>query len=140
MEEEIEKVTEEVTENTEAQTVEETEEGIELTDTADTEESVEEKQEEQPKGRFMTDEDIDNLVMKKVNRRMAKFEAQKEKELSVYKDTENVLKSTLGASDINEANKKLREYYENEGIKLPDFYKHCFTKKEIEVLSKAEAK
>ena len=33
--------------------------------------------------RFMTDEEIDNLVMKKVNRRMAKFEAQKEKELSV---------------------------------------------------------
>ena len=142
MEEEIEKVTEEVTENTEAQTVEEMEEGIELTDTANTEESketVEEKQEEQPKGRFMTDEDIDNLVMKKVNRRMAKLEAQKEKELSVYKDTENVLKSTLGASDINEANKKLREYYENEGIKLPDVYQPGLTKKEIEVLAKAEA-
>ena len=142
MEEEIEKVTEEVTENTEAQTVEEMEEGIELTDTANTEESketVEEKQEEQPKGRFMTDEDIDNLVMKKVNRRMAKFEAQKEKELYVYKDTENVLKSTLGASDINEANKKLREYYESEGIKLPDVYQPGLTKKEIEVLAKAEA-
>lgn len=142
MEEEIEKVTEEVTENTEAQTAEEIEEGIELTDTADTEEneeSVEERQEEQPKGRFMTEEDIDNLVMKKVNRRMAKYEAQKEKELSVYKDTENVLKSTLGASDITEANKKLREYYESEGIKLPDAYQPGLTKREVEVLAKAEA-
>lgn len=139
MKEEIEKVTEEVTENTEAQTVEEMEEGIELTDTAETEETDEETKEEQPKGRFMTDEEIDNLVMKKVNRRMAKYEAQKEKELSVYKDTENVLKSTLGASNIDEANKKLREFYENEGYKLPEVYKPGLTSREVEVLAKADA-
>lgn len=140
MEEEIGKVTEEVTENTDAQAVEEFGEGIELTDTAETEkETVEETKEEQPKGRFMTDEEIDNLVMKKVNRRMAKLEAQKEKELSVYKDTENVLKSALGASNIDEANKKLREYYTAEGIKLPDVYKPGLTSREVEVLAKADA-
>ena len=140
MEEEIEKVTEEVTENTDAQAVEEFGEGIELTDTAETEkETVEETKEEQPKGRFMTDEEIDNLVMKKVNRRMAKLEAQKEKELSVYKDTENVLKSALGANNIDEANKKLREYYIAEGVKLPDVYKPGLTSREVEVLAKADA-
>lgn len=139
MEEEIGKVTEEVTENTDAQAVEEFGEGIELTDTAETEkETVEETKEEQPKGRFMTDEEIDNLVMKKVNRRMAKLEAQKEKELSVYKDTENVLKSALGASNIDEANKKLREYYTAEGVKLPDVYKPGLTSREVEVLAKAD--
>ena len=140
MEEEIGKVTEEVTENTDAQAVEEFGEGIELTDTAETEkETVEETKEEQPKGRFMTDEEIDNLVMKKVNRRMAKLEAQKEKELSVYKDTENVLKSALGANNIDEANKKLREYYIAEGVKLPDVYKPGLTSREVEVLAKADA-
>ena len=140
MEEGIGKVTEEVTENTDAQAVEEFGEGIELTDTAETEkETVEETKEEQPKGRFMTDEEIDNLVMKKVNRRMAKLEAQKEKELSVYKDTENVLKSALGASNIDEANKKLREYYTAEGVKLPDVYKPGLTSREVEVLAKADA-
>ena len=140
MEEEIGKVTEEVTENTDAQAVEEFGEGIELTDTAETEkETVEETKEEQPKGRFMTDEEIDNLVMKKVNRRMAKLEAQKEKELSVYKDTENVLKSALGANNIDEANKKLREYYTAEGVKLPDVYKPGLTSREVEVLAKADA-
>ena len=87
----------------------------------------------------MTDEEIDNLVMKKVNRRMAKLEAQKEKELSVYKDTENVLKSALGASNIDEANKKLREYYTAEGVKLPDVYKPGLTSREVEVLAKADA-
>lgn len=136
MQEEIEKVTE----NTEAQTVEEMEEGIELTDTAETEkETVEETKEEQPKGRFMTDEEIDNLVMKKVNRRMAKFEAQKEKELSVYKDTENVLMSALGANNIDEANQKLRKFYENEGYKLPEVYKPGLTSREVEVLARADA-
>ena len=140
MEEEIGKVTEEVTENTDAQAVEEFGEGIELTDTAETEkETVEETKEEQQKGRFMTDEEIDNLVMKKVNRRMAKLEAQKEKELSVYKDTENVLKSALGANNIDEANKKLREYYTAEGVKLPDVYKPGLTSREVEVLAKADA-
>lgn len=140
MEEEIGKVTEEVTENTDAQAVEEFGEGIELTDTAETEkETIEETKEEQPKGRFMTDEEIDNLVMKKVNRRMAKLEAQKEKELSVYKDTENVLKSALGANNIDEANKKLREYYTAEGVKLPDVYKPGLTSREVEVLAKADA-
>lgn len=145
MEEEIGKVTEEVTENADAQAAEEFEEGIKLTDTSevDTEkensEEAEETKEEQPKGRFMTDEEIDKLVMKKVNRRVAKIEAQKEKELSVYKDTENVLKSTLNASDITEANKKLREYYENEGIKLPEVYQPGLSKREVEVLAKAEA-
>lgn len=140
MEEEIGKVTEEVTENTDAQAVEEFGEGIELTDTADTEkDTVEETKEEHPKGRFMTDEEIDNLVMKKVNRRMAKLEAQKEKDLSVYKDTENVLKSALNANDIGEANKKLREYYETEGIKLPDVYEPGLSSREIEILAKADA-
>ena len=140
MEEEIGKVTEEVTENTDAQAVEEFGEGIELTDTAEAEkETVEETKEEQPKGRFMTDEEIDNLVMKKVNRRMAKLEAQKEKELSVYKDTENVLKSALGANSIDEANKKLREYYTAEGVKLPDVYKPGLTSREVEVLARADA-
>lgn len=140
MEEEIGKVAEEVTENTDAQAVEEFGEGIELTDTAETaKETVEETKEEQPKGRFMTDEEIDNLVMKKVNRRMAKLEAQKEKELSVYKDTENVLKSALGANNMDEANKKLREYYTAEGVKLPDVYKPGLTSREVEVLAKADA-
>lgn len=144
MEEEIGKVTEEVTENTDAQTVEEFEEGIELTDTADTGKEndtkpVEEKEQKQPKGRFMTDEEIDNLVMKKVNRRMAKLEAQKERELSVYKDTENVLKVGLKANDIQDANQKLRDYYEQEGIKLPDVYKPGLSQREMEILAKAEA-
>ena len=144
MEKEIGKVTEEVTENTDAQAVEEFEEGIELTDTADTGEEndakpVKEKTQEQPKGRFMTDEEIDNLVMKKVNRRMAKLEAQKEKELSVYKDTENVLKVGLKANDIQDANQKLRDYYEQEGIKLPDVYKPGLSQREVEILAKAEA-
>lgn len=145
MNEEIGQVVEETTENAVAQAAEQLEGGIELTDTTNVEESneeinaTEEKEEEQPKGKFMTDEEIDNLVMKKVNRKMSKLEAKYEKELSNYRDTEEVLKAGLGATDIKDANSKLRKYYEDEGIKMPSVYTPGLSKRETEILARAEA-
>lgn len=134
-EEVLEDVVEETAENTDAQTVEENVEGVELTDTAETEtkEEVEEKEEEQ-KGRFMTDDDINDLVDRRVRRKMEKYE----REMNVYKDTENVLKSAVGGNDINEINSNLRTFYENEGYKLPEKASNL-TSREIEVLARAEA-
>ena len=71
--------------------------------------------------------------------RLDRKDREFERALSKYKDTENVLKSTLGANDIDEANKKLREYYEAEGVKLPEVYKPGLSSREIEVLAKADA-
>lgn len=138
-EEEIEKVAEEVTENAEVETAEEIDTGIELTDTSEVEETTDEKEEEQ-KGRFMTDEEIDKLVMKKVNRRMAKYEAKREKELETYKDIGNVLKVGMETDDLNEARDLLRKGYEEQGYKLPETYKTGLSEKQIEILAKAEAK
>lgn len=143
MNEEIENVTEEVTENTDAQAVEEIEEGIELTDTAEateTEETpVEEEKEEEPKGRFMTDDEIDKLVMKKVNRRVGKIEEKYEKELAKYKDTDNILRSTLSISEDEDVNQKLRATYEADGVKLPSRYEPGLSSREIERLAKGDA-
>ena len=132
------------TENVETQTTEEFEDkGIELTDTTDTEEqeTVKEKEEvkqtlrELLKSNPEYQEEFNSLVKTRLDRKDREFE----RELSKYKDTENVLKSTLGANDITEANKKLREYYENEGIKLPDVYKPGLSSRENEILGKADA-
>lgn len=141
---ENENVTEEVNENVEAETTEEIQEGIELTDTADVEDSneevtAEETKEEQPKGRFVTDDELNDLVDKRVARKMRKFERDNANNMSTYKDTENVLKSALGASDINEANQKLREYYEEQGVKLPEPYKPGLSEHQLEVLARDEA-
>lgn len=141
--EENENVTNEVNENVEAETTEEIQEGIELTDTADVEESkentTEEIQEEQPKGRYVTDDELNDLVDKRVARKMRKIERDNANNMSAYKDTENVLKSALGASDINEANQKLREYYAEQGLKLPDPYKPGLSEHQLEVLAKDDA-
>lgn len=131
MNEEVQDVVE-PTENDEAQASEETVEGVELTDTAETE-NVEEKEEE-PKGRYMTDEEINSIVDRRVKRKMEKYE----REMNVYKDTANVVKQAVGGEDINEINHNLRTFYENEGYKLPE-KTSSLTTREIEVLARAEA-
>ncbi len=140
--EEKENVTEEVTENTDAQTVEEKEEGIELTDTAEVEnnEATEEKEEDsKPQGRFVTDEELNDLVDKRVARKMSKLERDYEKKYANYKDTEAVLNAGLGTSNIQEANQKMREFYKEQGINIPEPIKPGYSKHEIEVLAKDEA-
>ena len=144
MDEEIQNVTEAVTEKNDAQTLEENEESIELTDTAEVEEASEESTEEKkedskPQGRYVTDEELNEIVDKRVRRKLDKIERNYEKQLADYKDTEAVLNAGLGTSDIKEANKRMREYYESEGIKMPERVNPTYSKHEIEVLAKDEA-
>ena len=144
MKDENQNVAEEVTENTDAQTVEEKEESIELTDTAEVEgqnaeATLETKDDSTPKGRFVTDEELNDLIDKRVKRKLDKIERNYEKQLADYRDTEAVLNAGLGTSDIKEANKRMREYYENEGITMPERVNPTYSKHEIEVLAKDEA-
>lgn len=135
MNEEIQNVTD-VTENTEEQTAEEIVDGVELTDTADdtTDVDTEETKEEQPKGRFYTDEEVNSIVDKRVARKMRKYE----KQMAEYEDTENVLKSALEVDNISDANKKLRSYYQEQGYELPE-KKSSYSERELNILAKAEA-
>ena len=135
MNEEIQNVTD-VTENTEEQTAEEIVDGVELTDTADdtTDVDTEETKEEQPKGRFYTDEEVNSIVDKRVERKMRKYE----KQMAEYEDTENVLKSALEVDNISDANKKLRSYYQEQGYELPE-KKTSYSERELNILAKAEA-
>lgn len=120
------------TENVETQTTEENVEGIELTDTTDTTEPVEEEKEEV---KTFTQEEVDEIV----RRRLARKERDYQKELSKYKSTEEVLKKGLNATDITEAESKLREFWKGEGISLPEPTKPGLTDNEIRILAKAEA-
>lgn len=111
----------ESTENTDAQAVEDFEEGIELTDTASKEEKKEVKQ--------YTDEEIDKLVNDRVNsilptkieREKRKLEKVYNEKLSKYEETESILSAGLGTKDITESNKKMREFYEEQGINIPAY-------------------
>lgn len=132
-------------ENIETQTIEENEEGIELTDTAEVEEtneveSTEEKEEIKKTLRELLKENPDyqdefnEMIKPRLNRKDREYQ----KELSKYKDTENVLRSTLNVKDNEDVNEKLREYYENEGVKLPNRYEPGLSLKEIEALAKSD--
>lgn len=130
------------TENVETQTTEEmVDKGIELTDTSNShEEQLEKKEVKQTLREILKSnpeyqEEFSEMMKARLDRKDREFQ----KELSKYKDTENVLKSTLGANNTEEVNKKLREYYEAEGVKLPEVYKPGLSSREIEVLAKADA-
>lgn len=139
MDEEIQNV-EETTENVEAQTTEEIEEGN-VSETAN-EESLE-KEDKKPDGRFVTEEELNRMINdaadKRVARKMAKVERDYEKELSKYRDTENVLKKTLNIQDGEDVNTKLREYYEAEGVELPNRYEPELSAREIKALARDDA-
>ena len=131
-------------ENVETQTTEKNVEGIELTDTADTEpeEPVEEKEESKKTLRELLKENPDyqeefnQMIKPRLDRKDREFE----RTLSKYRDTEEVLKSTFGAKNIDEANTKLRKAYEEQGVTLPDVYKPGLSSREIEILAKEDAK
>lgn len=128
----------EVTENVEEQTTEENVEGIELTDTTEAEEIAEEKEEVAPV-RTYTDEEVDDILARKIARIESKLEKKYEKELSKYKDTENILNAGLGTKDIDEATSQLRDYYKDKGIDIPELVKPGLSEKEQQILAKAEA-
>ena len=83
---------------------------------------VEIKEEEEPQGKFYTDDEFNSAVNEIVERRVARKMRKMERELDKYKDTENVLKSQLGGENIDEINTNLRKLYENEGVALPNKY------------------
>ena len=129
------------TENVETQTTEEMEEGISLED--DTNESLgsdglDDASSNEDNGeqiKTFTQEEVDAIVQK----RLARKERDYQKELSKYKSTEEVLKTGLGATDISDAEDKLREFYEEQGIKLPERVKPGLTEHQLELLAKDDA-
>ena len=132
------------TENAETQSAEEMAGGIELTDTEgeeSSEETTPKKEEVRQTLRELlkNNPDYQEEFSEMTKIRLDRQDRRHQKELSEYQDMLNVLKSTLGASDVGEVTKKLREYYENEGVKLPEVYKPGLSSREIEVLAKADA-
>ena len=106
-------------ENEEEQTSEENVQG----ETQEEESVVEaEETDEEPQGKFYTDEEFNQKVNEIADRRVARKMRKINRELEKYRDTENVLKSQLGGETIEEVNSNLRKLYTDEGVNLPDKY------------------
>lgn len=130
------------TENVETQTTEEiVDEGIELTDTLEVEEesseSTEEKKEVKKTLRELLEEDLgyQEEFNEMIKGRLARKDREHQRELSKYKDTDNVLRSALKITDDEDVNQKLREVYEADGVELPSRYEPGLSSREIEALA-----
>ena len=115
------------TENVETQTTEENVEGeTEATETEEVEEN---------EVKTFTQEEVDEIVRK----RLARKDREYQKELSKYKDVENVLNAGLGTHSIEEAGTNLREYYKEQGVDLPSPIKPGLSEGELQVLGNNDA-
>lgn len=124
-------------ENVDTQTTEENGEGIVLTDTSKAEEvNATSTDDEKEEVKTFTQEEVDAIVQK----RLARKERDFQRELSKYKSTEEVLKTGLCATDITDAEDKLREFWSEQGIKLPEKDITGLTQEDKEDLARIKAK
>ena len=103
-----------------------------------TEQSVEAQQ---PK--MYTEEEfnqrMDELLAKKLARKEAKIRKEYEEKYSPYKEAEVVLNAGLGTSDIREATGNLKKFYEEKGVKIPQFQQPSYSDDDMKVLAGVEA-
>lgn len=121
-------------ENTEEQTVEETVEGEESTAAEETE--------TQP--RTYTDEElnqrVDELLRPKIARGKAKAEKELREEYRDYLELADVVSAGLGTEDVKQSIKSLREFYEEKGVKIPEYHeKEKYNERELKILADYEA-
>ena len=96
---------------------------------------------EQPK--LYTEEElnakVDELLKKKVGRAKAKMQREFDEEMAKYKDIELVLNAGLKTENIEEATEKMRNFYEENGVTIPQRSENTYTQEEAEVLADYEA-
>ena len=129
-----------VTEKTEAQTVEQFEEGIELTDTASNEETKDVKTYTEEDLERIVNERVNNILPTKIEREKRKIEKDYREKLSKYEETESILSAGLGTNDISESNKKMREFYKEQGINIPAYQKPRYSEEDERALGELDAK
>lgn len=122
---------EEETEDTDYTETEDANESDEDTETEDVEEPAKED-EAKPK---YTDEQLDEIISRKLARQRKKLDKEYKKK---YGRLETVVNAGLGTDNIEEATNKLTDFYKEEGIDIPQTSSK-FTDDEIELLASAEA-
>lgn len=81
---------------------------------------------------------MDELLAKKLARKEAKIRKEYEEKFSPYKEAEMVLNAGLGTSDIREATGNLKQFYEEKGVKIPEF-RPSYSDDDMKVLAGVEA-
>lgn len=126
-----ENVVVETTENVDVQATEELVDGSSVaTDT----EQVEEKLYTQADIDRLVNEKVDELLPRKLERAKSKLQREYQER---YGRTETVLNAGLGTTNIDDATKKLSDFYKAKGIVIPD--EPRYSEADLRVLANAEA-
>lgn len=87
-----------------------------------TEQNITQEETQEKKGRFYTDEELDKTMSDRYARGYKKAEREAKKaERKKYGRLENILKSGLGVDNLDDAEKKLEEFYTEQGVKIPAY-------------------
>ena len=129
-----------VTENTETQSAEQFEEGIELTDTTSNEEKKEVKSYTEEELEKIVNDRIQDILPSRLEREKIKIEKNYREKLSKYEETESILSAGLGTKDISESNKKMREFYKEQGIDIPAYQRPRYSEEDEKALGELDAK
>jgi len=79
------------------------------------------------------------LMEEKIQGRLARQERKFNKELSKYKKLGNVVQAGLGVDNIDDAISKTSNFYQEQGITIPEF-KDSYSERDEKILAKADAK
>lgn len=121
------------------ETLEENEEQVQ-TDTSEGEEQVQEEPSKEDIERQI-EERASKLMEERVEERLVRDRAKREriqnKEMAKYKQLENIIKAGLGVDSLDEAISKSSEFYQANGVVIPEY--KSLSDKDEEILAKAYA-
>lgn len=107
----------------------ETSEELKVEDTANKQEGMSEK--------TFTQEDLDRVVSQEKARLERKYRKEEESKLNKSKQLESVLRAGLSLSEDEDVLSKLKDFYKEQGIDIPDV--KSVNKKDAEILGIADA-
>ena len=84
-----------------------------------------------------TQEDIDRIVSQEKARLERKYRKDEESKLSKAKQLENTLRSGLGLTEEDDVLSKVKEFYKEQGVNIPD--SQVINDKDAEILGRADA-
>ena len=116
-----------------ANTEEEVETEVEYTDSEAETEPVEEPTEEPEKVKTFTQDEVDELISKRIKRERNRIERDYSEELNKYKELAYLTEKGLKANDLDETLERSRQFYKEQGI---TYVPNTNTKDE-EILAKA---
>lgn len=112
-----------------------------LEDTSKTDASNVEEEKESVKEKLYTQEELQEAIDRNVKGRLARAENEYAKKIQEYEDLAYTLRKGMGKDDgnVQDLNKDLRKFYKEQGIEIPETVSRGLSKKEEEILAKAEA-